>query len=120
MKVIPKNLGNYTSDMTEQFKFIDSNQHLSASLDTLVKNLKNDGEDKFTATMDFVNSLDGSPNKLRLLIRKGVYPYAYMDSFEKFEEDLPPREAFFTDLSNEPCSDEDYTSMSWKCGMSST
>ena len=108
VKVIPKNMENYTSVMTEEFRFIDSYQHLSASLDTLVKNLKDDGEDKFTATRDFVNSLDGSPNKLRLLTRKGVYPYAFMDSFEKFEEDLPPREVFFNDLSNEPCSDEDY------------
>ena len=30
-----------------------------------------------------------------LLLRKGVYPYEYMDSFDKFEEtELPSQEKF--------------------------
>ena len=29
--------------------------------------------------------------------RKGVYPYEYMDSWERFEETrLPPKEAFYS------------------------
>ena len=38
----------------------------------------------------------------------GVYPYDFMDSFEKFGESLPKKEAFFSGLNNEPISDEDY------------
>ena len=35
----------------------------------------------------------------RLLLRKGVYPYKYMDSREKFEENhLHPIEAFYSEL----------------------
>ena len=45
----------------------------------------------------------------KMLTRKGVYPYSYMDSFEKFEETcLPPREKFFNDLSKKHISDADY------------
>ena len=47
--------------------------------------------------------------KLALLKRKGVYPYEYMDSFERFHETaLPPKEAFFSSLKGEGISDEDY------------
>ena len=49
--------------------------------------------------------------KLALLKRKGVYPYEYMDSFERFHETaLPPKEAFFSSLKGEGISDEDYAS----------
>ena len=33
---------------------------------------------------------DGNVNKLVLLLRKGVYPYEYMDSWERFKETLLP------------------------------
>ena len=48
-------------------------------------------------------------NKFVLLLRKGVYPYEYMDSWEKFDENtLPPKEAFYSNLNLEDISDEDY------------
>ena len=48
-------------------------------------------------------------NKFTLLLRKGVYPYEYMDSWEKFDETtLPPKEAFYSNLNLEDISDEDY------------
>ena len=48
-------------------------------------------------------------DKLNLLTRKGIYPYEYMDSSEKFKEtELPPKEAFYSNLNNEDISDEDY------------
>ncbi|CAB4044472.1 uncharacterized transposon-derived [Paramuricea clavata] len=43
-----------------------------------------------------------------LLKQKGVYPYEYMDDFERLEEtQLPPKEKFFNKLSNESISDTD-------------
>ena len=37
----------------------------------------------------------GCDEKFRLMIRKGVYPYEYMNGCEKFEEaGLPPKDAF--------------------------
>jgi hypothetical protein len=52
-----------------------------------------------------------------LLRRKGVYPYEYVDSFERFNESqLPQKEAFYSDLSREHISDEDfeYAQRAWK------
>ena len=47
--------------------------------------------------------------KLPLLLRKGVYPYDYMDGVQKFQEpQLPPKEAFFSKLTQEHISEEDY------------
>ena len=44
-----------------------------------------------------------------LLLRKGVYPYEYIDSWEKFNEiSLPPKEAFYSELNLEDIKDEDY------------
>ena len=44
-----------------------------------------------------------------LLLRKGVYLYEYIDSWEKFNEiSLPPKEAFCSELSLEDIKDEDY------------
>lgn len=35
-------------------------------------------------------------------MRKGVYPYEYMDSWARFEvTKLPPKEAFYSKLSDE-------------------
>ena len=45
-----------------------------------------------------------------LIKRKGVYPYDYMDSFARFDESrLPSQDAFFSKLSDSPCSDTEYT-----------
>ena len=44
-----------------------------------------------------------------MLLKKGVYPYEDMDSWEKFDENkLPPKEAFYINLNLEDMSDEDY------------
>ena len=43
------------------------------------------------------------------LLKKGVYPYEYFDSFEKFNEtQLPPIEQFFSSLTDETISQKDY------------
>ena len=48
-------------------------------------------------------------NKFVLLLRKGVYPYEYMDSWERFSEiSLPSKEDFYSNLNMEDISDIDY------------
>ena len=44
-----------------------------------------------------------------MLLRKGVYPYEYMDSWKKSDETtLPPKEVFYSNLNLENISDEHY------------
>ena len=52
---------------------------------------------------------NGDLNKFILLLRKCVYSYEYMDSWEKFDETtLSPKETFHSNLNLEDISDEDY------------
>ena len=49
------------------------------------------------------------PEKFELVQQKGVYPYDYFDSFEKFNEtDLPPRERFYNKLTDGSITKEQY------------
>ena len=48
-------------------------------------------------------------NKFILLLRKDVYPYEYMDSWERFDEKLlPDKEAFYSSLNMEDITDVEY------------
>ena len=48
-------------------------------------------------------------NKFMILLRKGVYPYEYMDEWDKFnEKELPSKASFYSSLTMEDISDTDY------------
>ena len=84
---------------------MDSFNFVSASLATLSENLKNASVEKFKHTRRVFEN----DEQFVLMLQKGIYPYTYMDSFERFSETLlPPKKAFFNDLTNSDISDEDY------------
>ena len=61
---------------------------------------------KFKNTYSFCNN---DLNKFVLLLRKGIYPYEYMDSWEKFNEtSLPSKKDFYSNLNMENIDDIDY------------
>ena len=87
------------------FRFVDSLQFLNASLDSLVKVLAKDGKNAFTHTSRYFPD----PSKFDLVCRKGVYMYEYMTDVEKFGETcLPSQNEFYSKLTGERVSDEDY------------
>ena len=68
--------------------------------------LINELTETFPNTYQFCN---GDLNKFVFLLKKGVYPYECMDSWEKFDEtSLPPKEDFYRELNLEGISDKDY------------
>ena len=79
--------------------FIDSMQFMNSSLDKLAKNLS----DK-----DFKYLIEefGSKN-LKLLKQKNVYPYEYMNSFERFsEEKLLAKKHFYSSIKDGKIGDD--------------
>ena len=52
---------------------------------------------------------NGDLNKFVFFLRKGVYPYEYMGSWERFNETfLPPKKDFYSESILEGISDADY------------
>ena len=63
------------------------------------KNFNKELIQRFANTYEFCN---GDLNKFILLLRKGVYPYEYMDSWQRFDEtSLLDKEAFYSNLNME-------------------
>ena len=61
---------------------------------------------RFTNIYEFCNR---DINKFILLLRKGVYPYEYMDRWEVFEEiSLPDKNVFCSSLNMEDITDTHY------------
>ena len=81
--------------------FIDSFQFMSSSLDKLVSNLRKD---------DLIYTSKAFKGKrLALMSQKGVYPYDFMDSFEKFnQKELPTKDLFYSILNDQQITDDEY------------
>ena len=126
MKCIPKNEENYISFTKEievdtftkeievdnktktisvkrELRFIDSFKFMATSLDSLASNLP---DNVFNNLSYFYEE----QAKLKLLKRKGVYPYDYTDCFERLSETtLPPIEIFYSELNKSGISEDNYT-----------
>ena len=86
----------YKTFTLNKLAFYDSLQHLQSSLSRLAEGLN-----EYPITSKYFKD----PS----LIRKGVYPYEYMDCWTCFEEtSLPPKECFYSTLLKKGITDEDY------------
>lgn len=84
------------------YRFIDSFRFMASSIDKLSSYLKD--SDKLI-TKSHCKTME----EFNLLTRKGVFPYEYLDSWEKLEANqLPCQEKFYSSLKNEGVSDEEY------------
>ena len=74
---------------------------MTSPLSNLASNIKN---------FPNLKSHFSNQEEIDLLSLKGIYPYDYMDSFEKFKEtQLPSRESFYSKLNKTHISHRDYT-----------
>ena len=80
-----------------ELRFLDSFKFMSSSLDSLSQNLE-----KFPILEQFY------PDQ-KLLQKKGVYPYEYMSSFDRFNEtELPSIESFYSNLNLQGITEAQY------------
>ena len=80
--------------LNKNLVFIDSMQFMNSSLDKLVENLP-DEDFKY-----LVEEFDSKHSKI--LKQNGDYPYEYMNSFKRLDEDkLPAKKYFFIKLKKE-------------------
>ncbi|XP_044764456.1 uncharacterized protein LOC123321018 [Coccinella septempunctata] len=111
ISVLPLNKEKYISFTVHleghqiKYRFIDSIRFMESSLEKLATYLKPDS---------FINLYSHFPNlsakHYKLLTRKGIYPYDYIDSIEKLTETtLPSREKFYNKLNDEDITDEEYS-----------
>ena len=109
VRVIARNMQKYTAVFTSKFRFLDSYQHLSSSLDRLVEDLKTEGLDKFKNVQQYIETAHGgSEEKLNLCLRKGTYPYEFVTDMDQLKQSLPPKESFYSSLTEQHISEEDY------------
>ena len=109
-EVVAKTMEKFVTFSIGNLKFKDSLQFLNSSLDKLVNNLAKKDNVFSNLKAYFEDRWSHLPQEaFTMLTRKGVYPYAYMDGWERFEEtSLPPKEAFYSDLTKCHITDNDY------------
>ena len=99
VKCVANNMEKYITFSVGGLRFIDSFNFLQGSLDSLVSATPKESL-KITSTIS-----KGSDQ----LYKKGIYPYEYMDSWERFSETkLPEKEKFYSKLNDEHITDEEY------------
>ena len=107
-RFMPSSLSNLVDNLSE-INIKDCKKFIDGKLNNRCKECNksiNDLTEKFPNTYKFCK---GDINKFVLLLRKGVYPYEYMDSWERFNEtSLPSKKDFYSELILEDISDNDY------------
>ncbi|CAL8119487.1 unnamed protein product [Orchesella dallaii] len=111
MTVIPVSSEKFISiKVNDTLTFMDSLNFFSASLDSVASTMD---ESDFHITRKYFeqkfNAIENIHENVKKLLSKGIYPYSHNTGTSSLDETcLPPKEAFFNDLTDEPISDEDY------------
>ena len=112
--VIAQNSEKFITFGFRNLCFKDSFSFLSSSLDKLVKLSKyEDGNKRENWDKNFKfskrNNYVSNTEDLDLLTDKGVYPYDYFDTFDKFrDKQLPPKAKFYSRLTESNIKDDEY------------
>nr|CAH7717038.1 unnamed protein product [Callosobruchus chinensis] len=93
----------YVDNTSMKFRFLDSFRFMASILDKLVSYL--DNSEKLVTKSFYQNN-----EEFTLLSKKGIFPYDYLDSWKKLEENkLPPIKAFYSKLRNCSIKKAEYT-----------
>ncbi|XP_031639366.1 uncharacterized protein LOC116351408, partial [Contarinia nasturtii] len=117
ISVIPRNDQNYISftktvksERTKEYKdfiklrFIDSFQFMASSLDFLSSLLPSEKKKNLHSQFGTLDE-----NRFKMLEKKGVFCYDFVDQWQKLEEkSLPSKADFYSKLNESDVSDEDY------------
>ena len=120
--VIAQNSEKFINIGFDSLSVKDSFSFITASLDKLVSMTKYDNTDekdrrKWVLRENWQSNFRYSSKNdiiktekcLDLLTEKGVYPYDYMNAFDKFtDEQLPSKEQFYSRLTEEDITNDDY------------
>ena len=96
-------------DVKFEIRFINTLGFLPASFATLTENLKKECTSikELRGVFKNVSNEFTNDTQFKLMISKGVYPYEYIDKYEKLNEtQLPSQDQFYSSLNNSHCSDE--------------
>ena len=114
MNVVKKDTSNKKKrPETYRLKFIDSYWFMASKLENLITNLV---EPRKKLSIDILKQrfpntyllCDDDNDKFKVFLRKGVYPYEYMDSWEKFELPVPlDKNLYYSETNDSNISDED-------------
>ena len=112
---------NVERNITYEIRFVDTLAFMNSSLDSLIENLKTDCKGKsieeYRNVFKNVSNHYKDDKQFYLAISKGVYPYDYINKYERLNETkLPEQKDFYSKLMNEECSDKDYNTAKivWK------
>ena len=112
--VLAKNTEKFRSLTLGKFTLQDSLEHMPASLDTLVQDLKNNKNFNFPIVRQMKRyrkmPARQKTKALKLLTRKGVFCYEHFQSLEEMTNarNLPTREEFYSELNEKHISEADY------------
>ena len=120
--VVAQNSEKFINIGFDIFSVKDTFSFITASLDRLISMtkfnntdekdrskwmLRDDWQSNFTYSSK--NDIIKTEKRLDLLTEKGVYPYDYMNAFDKFnDEQLPSKKQFYSRLSEEDITADDY------------
>ena len=120
VKCVANNMEKYITISVDGLRFIDSLNFMQGSLDSLVevivegveeatsklKDREQQYKEKIKEELKITSTISNGSD---LLYKKAIYPYEYMDSFEKFSEtSLPKKEDFYSKLNDEHITEDEY------------
>lgn len=95
-----------------ELRFLDTLSFMATSIDKLSENLAVDCKTIEDKRKIFKNISEKFSNdtEFELMIKKGIYPYDYIDKYTRlYETSLPVITSFDSELYNSKCSDADYS-----------